>query len=234
MGRPRLVDVDSATPERIVEAALVAFADAGVEGARLEDIARRVGITRPSLLYHYPSKDALYVEAVHSALSQLGLALEAAMSREGDLAPRGARKDQFRERALATALAYARYLDEHPAVARLLLREMLDGRGSFTRTLQAEVVPLLERVVAWTRLRGKRHLRPGLPVRAAILQLASNLLLRAALGPMRRALWGNEDETAALVQGLFATTPRPARGAKTQAHARSLASNRSASSSKSG
>lgn len=193
MGRPRLVDVDTATPDRILEAALVAFANVGVEGARLEDIARTVGITRPSLLYHFPSKEALYERAVFRALLQLGGALEAAMSREGD----------FRERAVATAEAYARYLDEHPAVARLIVRELLDARGAFAQTLEAAMVPLLDRVVAWTKQRGRGHLRRGIPLRAAILQLACSLLMRAAIGPVRTKLWDDETSAGDLIEALW-------------------------------
>nr|WP_276610586.1 TetR/AcrR family transcriptional regulator [Kineococcus siccus] len=47
----------------IVQAALRVFAEKGFAGTTLETIAKLVGLTRPGVLHHFPSKDALF-EAV--------------------------------------------------------------------------------------------------------------------------------------------------------------------------
>lgn len=161
-------------------AAEAEFSRVGLEGARLEDIARRAGIRRPSLLYHFPTKEALYARVVRRAFARLGRELLEAMTHPGG----------FAESVEATAGAFERSLHQDPALAKLILRELLDGRGPGRAILLEEMVPLLDQVERFVQKHGRRNLRSGLPVRAAILQGASDLVLRAASGSLEGPLWG--------------------------------------------
>ena len=87
MARPRTDTTRIATPERILAAAELAFAAHG-SAASLSDIAARAGIRRPSLLYHFPSKEALYAAVVMRTFTRLGAELGAAMSQPGTFAAR--------------------------------------------------------------------------------------------------------------------------------------------------
>ncbi|WP_372665103.1 TetR/AcrR family transcriptional regulator [Amycolatopsis kentuckyensis] len=49
----------SDTKQRILDAARELFATQGVQRTSLQDIADRLGITKPALYYHFPSRDDL-------------------------------------------------------------------------------------------------------------------------------------------------------------------------------
>jgi len=192
MGRPLASAAATATPERLLDAAEQAFAH-GYGAARLEDIAAAAGIRRPSLLYHFPSKDSLYAAVVRRTFARLGAALMAVMARELS----------FAERLDGIVDSYARFLADHPAHAQILVRELVDAQGPGRDILLGEVVPLLDLVERFLRVEGLALLRPGLPVRAAILQVASAIILRSASGALQQPLWGPVDHSRALARLLL-------------------------------
>ncbi|MCA9700932.1 MAG: TetR/AcrR family transcriptional regulator [Myxococcales bacterium] len=182
------------TPERILAAAEREFAAVGFAPARLADIAARAGIRRPSLLYHFPSKEVLYRAVVERAFDQLGAALTRSMNIEGS----------FADRVDAVVREFARFLDERPSLAPIIIREIIDdpdhgddpsrrGGAHGQVILLERVVPLLDLIEQFIRSGGGELLRPGLAVRAVIVEIAANLLMRSAAGRLRTPLWGPED-----------------------------------------
>ena len=192
MGRPLASAAATATPERLLDAAEQCFAQ-GYDAARLEDIAAAAGIRRPSLLYHFASKDDLYAAVVRRTFARLGAALLSVMSRRLEFA---ARVDNMVD-------TYASFLADNPAHAQILVRELVDARGLGREILLGEVVPLLDLVERFLLVEGRELLRPDLPVRAAILQVASAIILRSASGALQQPLWGPIDQSRALARLLL-------------------------------
>ena len=115
MGRPRRKENEMATTERLLAAAESCFAACGYEAARLQDIAREAGITRPSLLYHFESKEKLYEAVVTRAFQQLQQALLAVSTQSRE----------FEDIVVGLTEAYVGFVEDHPAVAAVVLGEMV-------------------------------------------------------------------------------------------------------------
>lgn len=67
----RVLPSTLAKRRKIVQMAMRHFAENGYEGARMEDLAARVGISKASIFQHFGSKQALFLEAYKLAVSSL-------------------------------------------------------------------------------------------------------------------------------------------------------------------
>ena len=200
------------TAERILDAAELEFAAVGYAPARLSDIAARAGIRRPSLLYHFASKELLYRAVVERAFDSLGAELARFMGAGGD----------FAAQLENVVRSFAGFVQARPTIAPLIVRELIDdpthdesaarrGGGNPGRELMLErVAPLLDIVEGFIRAHADERLRADLPVRAAIVQIAGDLLLHTAAGTLREPLWGSGEHAITLANILFfgsATAP---------------------------
>ncbi len=118
----------------MLAAARSAFAAGGYAGASLADIAGRLGITKASLLHHFPSKDVLYTEVLSDVLQGLGALLP-----HPD-AP-------FLPALDALGGAVTDWLAARPEAARLLLREVVGG-GPYAQGPGLEAMQAALRAVA--------------------------------------------------------------------------------------
>ncbi len=139
------------TRAAILAAAEAVFAKRGFAAARLEDVARKVGIRRASIVYHFRDKRELYDAVLGDALAELAAALAPALLGPGRLPDRI-------EDAVGVWLDT---LAARPALARLLLREAADA-GAGPASLAAQLAPfqaLARAVIARERSeRGARRL----------------------------------------------------------------------------
>jgi len=67
-GRSRPHDIDRTRGE-ILQAALTVFAEKGLAGARVDDIAALTQTTKPTIYYHFRSKEDLYAAVLENAYS---------------------------------------------------------------------------------------------------------------------------------------------------------------------
>ena len=137
----------------ILESATRLFARMGYAGTSVQAIADAVGIKKPSLIYWFPSKEALREAVIDDLLSRWNEVLPKVM-----VAAQGG-QDRF-QRTLTEVL---RFFEEDPDRARLLMREMLDHPDEMQRRLELTLRPWLALVSEYIRL-GQRQgrVRPEL------------------------------------------------------------------------
>jgi TetR/AcrR family transcriptional regulator len=71
------------TADRILDAALASFSRKGYEATSLDAIAGDLGLRKQTILYWFPSKDALLAAVIDRSAEELSAALEAALARAG-------------------------------------------------------------------------------------------------------------------------------------------------------
>ncbi|MDP2291939.1 MAG: TetR/AcrR family transcriptional regulator [Actinomycetota bacterium] len=127
------------TRELILSEARKCFAENGYDGTSLNDIAAGVGIRRPSLLHHFPSKEALYGEVFEQLLSDWFELLASAINRPET----GQHKME-----LVIQAGFDLFAD-NPDYVRLMRREALDSGAHLGIDLAAVLRPMFDRAVAF-------------------------------------------------------------------------------------
>src|SRR5882672_2335421 len=104
MPRPATV-----SPEAILAAAALEFSERGYAGARVDRIARRAGVNKAMLYYHFGSKQALYRALLRQIFSQVAERLTTVA--RSDAAP-----EQKIEAIIAAMAGFVAEQREFPAI----------------------------------------------------------------------------------------------------------------------
>ena len=125
------------TSERILAAALTAFAQDGVAATSLDALASQLGIRKQTILYWFASKDQLLVAVIDHAVAELDRQLRGAVS---------AAAPTRRARLVAVVDATFRLGADGPELLALL-REVLHRGPPASTHLAASLEPLVEGAV---------------------------------------------------------------------------------------
>ena len=122
--------------ERILDAALEVFSQHGFRGATLDQIAEGAGLSKPNLLYYFPSKEEVH-QALLTGLLETWLDPLRAMDPKGD--------------PLQEIMGYVRRkLDlarDYPRESRLFANEILQGAPRIMPMIEGELKELVDEKV---------------------------------------------------------------------------------------
>ena len=123
--------------QTILEAALEVFSQYGFRGATLDQIADVAGLSKPNLLYYFPSKEAIHVTLL-SGLMDSWLAPLRELDPDGD--------------PVGEIMGYVhRKLDlsrDYPRESRLFANEILQGAPRMMEALTGELKTLVDATAA--------------------------------------------------------------------------------------
>ena len=129
--------IQSQNKKLILAAALDVFSAAGFQGATVDDIARRAGMSKPNLLYYYRRKKDIYIAVLEHTLTDWLQPLEA-LNAEGD---------PLQE--LSTYILFKlRMSHATPKASRLFANEVLHGAPMIEKFLKGPLRQLVSEKAA--------------------------------------------------------------------------------------
>jgi TetR/AcrR family transcriptional regulator len=123
--------------EAILTEAERQFARFGFEGVSLDSIAAALDLSRQNLLYHWPSKEDLYMAVLNSVMGEWMASMTAIADADE---PQGAIQAY-----VAVKLRFSR---ERPSGNAVFTREIMAGAPRYQEVLKSQVMPLLHADVA--------------------------------------------------------------------------------------
>jgi AcrR family transcriptional regulator len=140
---PRRRTPTAPAPERILSAALAAFAARGFDGATTREIAAVAGVPQGLVTYHFASKQALWEAAADWVFGELGAELASAADALRDLDPE--------TRLRASMKRFARFAARRPELHRFMTHEGSHDGPRLRWLVERHIRPLYEQSVAAIR-----------------------------------------------------------------------------------
>ncbi|WP_422030512.1 TetR family transcriptional regulator [Reyranella sp.] len=172
MKPPKQRRAPAARPQEIIDAALAQFVETGFAGTRLDDVAKRAGLSKAAIYLYFADKMALFEGVVqHAVASNLGQMETMLEGHRGPVAPLLPRILEFLANRIETTpmAAVAKLVISEsrafPEIGRFYLKEVI-GRG----------LPLMEGLI-----------RRGID-RGEFRKVDSFMTVRSMMGPMLLAI----------------------------------------------
>ena len=190
MGRPRKSSLDEATIEQLRRAGENIFGAQGYHGARLDDVAQAIGVTRQAILYHFKSKGEFYKRVVQAAFGKL-------QTHIGSAIIAGETFDARLESVMDSLFAFFR---EHPGLAGIIVREFVEQSEPDTGVMESFIIPTIDVLEAFVSTHLGEKANEQFSVRTAVVTLAMSNVMRTASGGLADRVWGPEENIRQLIR----------------------------------
>ncbi|WP_372878391.1 TetR/AcrR family transcriptional regulator [Spongiibacter marinus] len=191
MARPRTQPNAPSTRSKILNAARIEFSTQGI-AAPLDAIAKRCGIRRPSLLHHFPSKQALIAAVTDDILGK---------ARERLIQAVGAKGGDYVQTMQAIIRVLRDLEAEEQGVAGVLLHALMSSDTD--NPVSGKMTEFIDIIFATVLMAGNPSGKPKVELRAAIAHLVMGELTRVALASSADAIWGEGDGVDQLFRSYF-------------------------------
>jgi TetR/AcrR family transcriptional regulator len=173
---------DLTTAQRIVATAATMFAEQGLAGARMDEIARAAKVNKALLYYYFRSKEELHRFVLETLLSQL----RARVWGESNASlPPG-------RRLAAVIDNFFEFIRRHPNYPRLIQREMMSNGpnvewivSEYYRPLHARLVALIEEGISSGEFR-------RVDARNTALTVVSSMVFYFSAAPVLKRILGHD------------------------------------------
>ncbi|HVM02292.1 MAG TPA: helix-turn-helix domain-containing protein [Acidimicrobiales bacterium] len=188
----------STTGERVLAAAVESFGTRGYEATSLDALAKSLGLRKQTILYWYPSKDALLEAVIDRTAAELAAVLERALARAGG----------GWDRVERIVTSVFRVSVRRPELLGVVREASRLGPPAATRLLAA-VEPLMARATGFLademaagRMRAQDPRMVLLAAYSAVLGMATEVEVLRALGfePTARDLVRRRDQLLAFLR----------------------------------
>jgi len=196
-----------ATRDRILDAALAAWGTKGYEATSLDHLAASLGIAKQSILYWFPSKEALLEAVITRSAGELSGVLESALAGAG----------QGWERVEAVVRSVFRLAARRPELLGLVREASRLGPPAATHMVEA-LRPLAQRAsgfleseMAAGRMRKHDPNLLLLAIYSTVIGMVTEVEVLRALGeePTARSLVRRRSDVLALLRSALVPEPAP-------------------------
>lgn len=147
------------TQQKLLNAAIEAFAENGFKGTSTRDIAERAGVHHPLITYHFKNKDQLWRAAADYIFNAFSASLAKSLEDHSDLSP----KSQM----AALIRVYVSYAKEHPALHKVMVQEASYPNPRLDWLIEQHLKPLFDFTI---EMLGKlQHMGVAVPGNTAVL-----------------------------------------------------------------
>jgi len=175
------------TRDRILMVAEALFADHGIHGTRMRDIAAAAGLPLASTIYHFAKKEQLYKQVLEGIASELLHELDVAV---GPARIKGDLVERFVAPVDALAISLVRWSQKNPSRVRLMLRELLDNPTRVARAAKLPLTPFLERAAAMVTSGQRAGVLESRTPETAVLHVVGGLHYTISANPTLRRMVG--------------------------------------------